>query len=76
MDLLRVRTDRDARPLMEPLEPRLLLSGVGVLPGDANGDGVVDGADYTAWADNYDPNGSGFTAWADGGWTAGYIRDF
>lgn len=51
------------------------------LPGDANGDGVVDTADYTIWADNYlqtsatffqgDFNGDGivdaadYTIWAD-----------
>jgi hypothetical protein len=45
------------------------------IPGDATGEGDVDGADYTAWADHYDPNGSGVTAWADGGWTIGNFTD-
>jgi hypothetical protein len=30
------------------------------LPGDANGDGYVDGADYTLWADNYLLTGKSF----------------
>ncbi|MBL9122988.1 MAG: pre-peptidase C-terminal domain-containing protein, partial [Planctomycetaceae bacterium] len=33
-----------------------------VLPGDANRDGAVDGADYTSWADHYLQNGG----WAQG----------
>jgi len=32
------------------------------LPGDANGDGAVDGADYTIWADHYQQSGG----WEDG----------
>ena len=30
------------------------------LPGDATGDGTVDGADYTLWADNYGQSGVGY----------------
>ncbi len=51
------------------------------LPGDANGNGVVDGGDYTTWADQYGQTGAGlagdfnhdgtvdggdYTIWADG----------
>jgi hypothetical protein len=45
------------------------------IPGDVNDDGWVDGADYTAWADNYDPNGSGFPPWSQGGWTVGNFTE-
>ena len=38
--------------------------GAGVtIPGDANGDGAVDAADYTLWADGFGTTGAGF---ADG----------
>jgi len=39
-----------------------------VVPGDATGEGYVTGADYTIWAANYDPAGSGAT-WPEGDWT-------
>ncbi len=45
------------RPLLEPLEARLLLDG-GPLLGDINGDGKVDGGDLALWQQNYDPLGS------------------
>jgi len=52
----------------------------GAIPGDANEDGIVNGSDYTIWADNYllpgswekgdfnsdgIVNGSDYTLWAD-----------
>jgi uncharacterized protein (TIGR03382 family) len=42
------------------------------LPGDANRDGVVDGADYTAWADHY-----GYTdvTWADADFNGDDVTD-
>ena len=44
--------------------------GVGLPPpGDATGDGCVDGADYTAWADHY--LWTGVPAYSAGGWTVG-----
>ena len=38
-------------------------------PGDGNGDGAVDGADYTIWADHYQD--SPVAPWAEGGWQIG-----
>jgi hypothetical protein len=38
-------------------------------PGDADGDGCVDGADYTAWADHYGQ--TGVPKYSQGGWTVG-----
>jgi len=45
--------------------------GFTVMPilGDTNGDGAVDGADYTTWADHY--KDTPVPAWADGGWQVG-----
>jgi len=43
-------------------------------PGDANHDGVVDGADYTIWADNYEP-GVGGKTWEQGDFTGDGIVD-
>ena len=40
----------------------LVLNVLGTDYGDANLDGVVDGSDYTAWADHYGQSGG----WADG----------
>ena len=43
-----------------------------LLPGDANRDGVVDGADYTAWADGYGQPGGWENGDFDGnGWVNG-----
>ncbi|KPK83505.1 MAG: hypothetical protein AMJ81_08130, partial [Phycisphaerae bacterium SM23_33] len=39
------------------------------LPGDANGDGVVDGLDYNTWSLHYLEQP--VPAWADGGWEYG-----
>ncbi len=41
-------------------------------PGDANRDGVVDGADYTLWADHYGGNGM---TWEQGDFTADGLTD-
>lgn len=41
-------------------------------PGDANGDGVVDGADYTLWADHYLATGR---MWPEGDFTGDGIVD-
>ena len=38
------------RPVMNLIEPRLV--GISELPGDFNGDGAVNVADYTTWRDN------------------------
>lgn len=38
-----------------------ITNGVRVLPGDANGNGLVDGGDYTVWADNYLMTGRDWT---------------
>ncbi len=43
-------------------------------PGDANLDGVVDGADYTLWSDHYEPGVPGKT-WEQGDFTADTIVD-
>jgi hypothetical protein len=45
------------------------------IPGDANLDEIVDGADYTIWADNYDDGtGPGGKSWVDGDFTGeGYV---
>jgi hypothetical protein len=40
-------------------------------PGDANGDGLVDGADYTRWADNFNKA----TTWRNGNFTYDAIVD-
>ncbi len=49
------------RPVMNLIEPRLV--GISELPGDYNGDGAVNVADYTTWRDNFgsadDLNGNG-----------------
>jgi hypothetical protein len=39
------------------------------IPGDTNSDGVVDGGDYTIWADNY--LSQPVPAWLEGGWAFG-----
>ena len=44
------------------------------LPGDANNDGAVDGADYTIWADNYEPGVAGKT-WEQGDFNGDGIVD-
>ena len=49
---------------LEQLEPRLLLSGVAPKPGDANGDGFVDAADYAIWAANVGATGG--ATWGTG----------
>ena len=41
--------------------------------GDATGDGAVDGADYTLWADNY--LSVGVPPWLNGGCTVGNFND-
>ena len=48
---------------------------VGALPppGDATGEGCVDGADYTAWADHYLQ--TGLPAYGAGGWSVGNWTD-
>lgn len=55
------------------LDPEEFLNGR--LPGDANADGVVSGADYTIWADNFDNGvGPGGKSWQQGDWTGeGYV---
>ncbi len=42
-------------------------------PGDATDDGLVDGGDYTVWADNYGDTDA--AAWSDGGWEVGNFND-
>lgn len=40
------------------------------LPGDSNGNGIVDGVDYTSWADNYDVGGGPpIKTWREGDWS-------
>ncbi|GEM_PF-4977591 len=63
-----------------PNEASKILYSSPTLPGDANGNGVVDGGDYTTWADQYGQEGAGlrgdfnhdgivdggdYTLWAD-----------
>jgi len=43
------------------------------VPGDANVDGRIDGADYTIWADNY--GATGLPAFSDGGLAYGNFND-
>ena len=43
-----------------------VLSVVSTLPGDYNGDGVVDAADYTVWRDNLGRAGMGLAADGNG----------
>ncbi len=43
------------------------------VPGDANVDGRIDGADYTIWADNYGV--TGLPAFSDGGLAYGNFND-
>ena len=43
------------------------------IPGDANLDGVVNGADYTVWADHYGQ--SPVPPWEDCGWSVGNFND-
>ena len=45
-----------------------------LLPGDATGDGRVDGADYTVWSDNYAP-GVGGKTWQQGDFSGNGIVD-
>jgi hypothetical protein len=48
------------------------------IPGDANDDGWVDGADYTVWADHYlwDENSTPpVVPWSDGGWVLGNFTE-
>ena len=40
------------------------------VPGDANGDGKVDGGDLAIWQQNYDPLGTGNNTFATGDWNA------
>ena len=49
-------------PLLEALEPRVLLSGGSPIPGDANADGLVDGADFTIFKANLGEQGG----WSEG----------
>jgi hypothetical protein len=42
-------------------------------PGDATEDGMVDGADYTIWADNYGKSDA--DPWSAGGWTVGNFTE-
>jgi hypothetical protein len=44
------------------------LSWFSLAPGDANGDGKVDGADLALWQQNYDPVGTKPNAWGTGDW--------
>jgi hypothetical protein len=45
---------------------------LGVIPGDANADGKIDGADLAIWQQNYDPLGLNAenASWATGDWNA------
>jgi hypothetical protein len=42
-------------------------------PGDTQPDGMVDGADYTIWADNYGTTDA--PLWSAGGWTVGNFTE-
>jgi len=47
-----------------------------LLPGDANADGLVAGADYTIWADHYDPEGlNPVPPWSEGGFAYGNFNE-
>jgi len=46
---------------------------IATLLGDANGNGEVEGGDYTIWADHY--LASPVPAWADGGYAVGNFND-
>jgi len=43
------------------------------VPGDATGEGVVDGADYTIWADHY--LAAGVDPYSQGGWLVGNFNE-
>jgi hypothetical protein len=43
--------------------------GLSSIPGDANGDGKVDGGDLATWQQDYDPLGAGNIAFAKGDWS-------
>jgi len=45
-----------------------ILDAAGGIPGDANGDGKVDGTDLAIWQQNYDPLGGGNATFATGDW--------
>ncbi len=52
----------------------IVVKFIPVIPGDANGDVHVTGADYTIWAANYDPNGPGGATLDMGDFTGdGYV---
>ena len=44
------------------------LSWATLVPGDANGDGKVDGSDLALWQSHYDPLGTGADLWTWGDW--------
>ena len=44
-----------------------------MIPGDANEDCMVDGADYTVWSDNYGKTDA--DPWSQGGWTVGNFTE-
>ena len=59
-------------PVFEALEPRLLMSGdAALLPGDANGDGTVDGQDLSALKAYFGQAGQ----WGEGDFTADGLVD-
>ena len=39
-----------------------------LIPGDANGDGKIDGGDLATWQQHYDPTGAGNNLWTTGDW--------
>ena len=45
----------------------------GQVPGDANGDGRIDGSDYTIWSDHYGQ--TGVDPWSAGGWAVGNFNE-
>ena len=48
------------------------------MPGDANQDGAVDGADYTIWADHYlwdETSEPAVVPWSEGGWALGNFTE-
>ena len=46
-----------------------------LIPGDANGDGIVDGADLAVWQRHYDPLGLSLPTWVKGDWNFDNIVD-
>ncbi len=44
-----------------------------IVPGDTNGDRLVDGGDFTIWSDNL--KHAGVPAWSDGGWVLGNFNE-